>query len=260
MLWAGVLEWAFTSDNSGPAGNPLGPYMKQALIFLNGAPLSTRRMRTLGKNPSLILAADGGANLCHKLRTTPSLIIGDLDSISRSALNWARNHGVPVRRYPRNKDATDLELAARAALDAGCDEIALIAATGRRLDQELENLMLGLSPAMSKVRYAVMTERGGAVWMRGPCSERIMGRKGDVVSLLPFSHTVKGVRTTGLHWPLTNENLSLGKGRTLSNRLSASQALVEVASGILLLTYEARKPGCVVYAMRAPPRGHRLAR
>ena len=58
----------------------------------------------------------------------------------------------------------------------------------------------------------------------------------EIVSLLPVTGDVHGVRTEGLRWPLTAETLRLGDTRGVSNEPLATTATVSIEAGLLLVT------------------------
>ena len=65
----------------------------------------------------------------------------------------------------------------------------------------------------------------------------IHGTPGDLVSLLPWGGTVKGVTTSGLRWVLKDEDLYEYKTRGISNLLVAESASVSITSGLLLVIH-----------------------
>ena len=58
---------------------------------------------------------------------------------------------------------------------------------------------------------------------------------GTQVSLLPVGNEVAGVVTTGLEWPLSDENLLLAEGRGMSNRSLLENVSISIRSGVLLV-------------------------
>ena len=65
-------------------------------------------------------------------------------------------------------------------------------------------------------------------------SRRLVGRSGDVVSLLPVNGPAIGVSTTGLYFPLAGETLLAGSGRGVSNVLVGADAVISIDHGTLL--------------------------
>jgi len=71
-----------------------------------------------------VIAADSGAELGGRI----DLLVGDLDSISAETLAGIER----VERHPAKKDATDLELALRAALRLEPERILVVGGAGGR--------------------------------------------------------------------------------------------------------------------------------
>ncbi len=115
------------------------------LIFANGTLDHSPHLAGLLKQADLLIAADGGANHCAKLDITPDILLGDLDSINPAILATYENEEVAIHRFPRRKDATDLELALDLATEKGTRAIWLIGALGGRWDMSLANIMLAAS-------------------------------------------------------------------------------------------------------------------
>ena len=213
--------------------------MPRAILFANGEPPDPERMRALIRPEDILIAADGGARHAAHLGLTPSLIIGDFDSLSEAELAEFANAGSRLERHPPAKDETDLELALQAALQAGNRPILVLGAYGGRLDQSLG--VLSLLSAPECIAADVRAEDGltEAFFIRQ--QTEINGMPGDTVSLLPWGVPVTGVATVGLEYPLQAETLSPFRTRGISNRMTDSQARVSIASGLLLCIHTRQK-------------------
>jgi thiamine pyrophosphokinase len=55
------------------------------------------------------------------------------------------------------------------------------------------------------------------------------------VSLVPLPPYVKGITTTGLSYPLTDETFVFGIGRGISNEFAGEMATVSIKEGLLLV-------------------------
>ena len=148
----------------------------------------------------------------------------------RYAGRWRRT--APSCSSTRGADETDTELALRAALERGAEEIYLLGALGGRLDHSLANLLLLALPELEGVRVTILAGRQRALAVRGQAE--IRGRPGDLVSLVPIGGDAEGIWTTGLEYPLQGGTLRLGAARGISNVLTAPLATVRVERGILL--------------------------
>jgi thiamine pyrophosphokinase len=71
------------------------------------------------------------------------------------------------------------------------------------------------------------------------CRNRVQvhGRRGDLVSLIPWGGAVSGVRTTNLKWVLNKETLYPDKTRGISNEMTDTMASISIGSGLLLVVH-----------------------
>ncbi len=208
-------------------------FQKRIIIFANGELPNKEKSRALLREDDFIIAADGGTRHALALGLTLNLIIGDMDSLpvnfEPSALN------IELRRFPRDKNETDLELAIQHALTLCPQEIIILAALGGRLDQTLGNIAL-ISDLRSSACSLKLNDGLEEVFF---CFEhsQIHGTSGDTVSLIPWQGEVTGIVTTGLKWPLQNETLYPQKTRGISNEMTCEEAMVQVKSGLLLIVH-----------------------
>ena len=211
------------------------PSKSRTLIFANGQIPDLQAMHGLIQPGDWILAADGGSRHVLKMGLSPAAVIGDLDSLAPAKRELLRLSGAELIEYPRDKDATDLELALAYAAESGCTRIVVVGALGGRLDQTLGNLAL-----LSSARYAGLDLRlddglEEVFFIRTTAT--IDGRVGELVSLLPWGGPVAGVRTEGLRWPLQRETLFPEKTRGISNEMIRPQASVAIEQGLLLAVH-----------------------
>lgn len=203
-----------------------------ALIFANGELTHPEAVRELARNAKLIIAADGGLAHVQSLGLKPNLIVGDLDSVTPDQVRWAEEQGCEIRRFPVDKDETDLELALRAAEEWGCKNVIITAALGGRLDQTLSNIFLMNLPCLSEIELRI--DEGDQEVILILQSIEVTGKAGDTVSLLPLSPIVRGITTSGLKYPLIDESLVFFQSRGISNRMLSNSAKIQIQSGILL--------------------------
>jgi thiamine pyrophosphokinase len=202
------------------------------LIFANGDIPEVAWIRPYLNESAVVIAADGGSSHLLRLDHPPDVLIGDLDSLPQEAQAWREEDSVNVFVYPHNKNETDLELALLHAIFHYEDDIQIFGALGGRLDQSLANIMLLAHPALTGRRVELVTEYQRA-WLVLEHTE-IRGEVGDLISLIPVGGEVLVKETTGLRWPLSNEVLSVGPARGVSNEMIAAEATIRVASGTLL--------------------------
>ena len=209
--------------------------MSRTVIFVNGYVPDLERVRRLTRPGDTFLAADGGTRHALGIGITPSVIIGDLDSLTPDAQHSIERSGTRLIQHPRDKNETDFELALNYAVDAGFSEILIVAALGGRLDQTLGNLALLTDLRLSKLDIRLDDGVEEAFFTRGRC--QVSGMEGDIISLIPWGGEVTGVATEGLKWPLRSETLYPHKTRGLSNELLGEIASVSLRSGLLLVVH-----------------------
>jgi thiamine pyrophosphokinase len=205
-------------------------------VVVAGCVLVGELDRAAVENSDLLIAVDGGADALARIELTPSLLIGDLDSITPSALADLRSGGVEVHTLPTAKDETDTEAALRLAIERGATEITVFNALGGpRLDHLLENLLLLTAPWLASVRVTLVDGLHEAFLVGG--DSMVAGRAGDIVSLLPLTEVVEDVHTNGLLYPLRGEPLVQGATRGVSNVMTGEYARVTHGEGALLLIH-----------------------
>jgi thiamine pyrophosphokinase len=209
--------------------------MPRALIFVNGDLPELAALRRLLLADDFLIAADGGTRHILALGLTPSVLIGDLDSLSDENRRLLDQAGTKIHQSPRDKNETDLELALHFAVEAGYRQLKVVAALGGRLDQTLGNLALLTDPSLAGLDIRVDDGLQEAFFTRDGC--RLQGAPGDLISLVPWGGEVTGVTTTGLRWPLSGEVLWPYRTRGISNELLDETASVRIDAGLLLLVH-----------------------
>jgi thiamine pyrophosphokinase len=162
----------------------------------------------------------------------PSLLIGDLDSISEADLQSLTGRSITILKYPREKDETDLELALGWAVDHGFRSIRVAGALGGRLDQMLGNLFLLTWDRLEGLD--VRLDDGCEEVFLISRSAEVHGTAGDTISLIPLLGPATGITTEGLEYPLRGETLFPERTRGISNQMLNEQAIVSLESGCLL--------------------------
>lgn len=181
----------------------------------------------------LVIAADGGAAALLGEGRRPALVLGDLDSLDNTQLDALASMGVELRRFPRAKDETDLELALLHAVAIGATRIDVLGALGGRWDHTLANVMMLAMPELVGLRVRLLDECQQVYLARDQAV--LEGQRGDTLSLLPLTPTVHGVTTRGLLYPLEDATLHFERARGISNVLLEPPGLVSLREGLLLI-------------------------
>ena len=206
-----------------------------AVIIANSPNLDIAPYEAQIRAAGLLVAADGGALPLLRAGLAPSIAIGDMDSIGEDGLAELAARAVELRRYPREKDETDLELALLHAAAAGANEIDVLGALGGRWDHTLANVALLALPELRGRRVRLLADGQTLFAVRDAAA--IEGRRGDTVSLIPLAGAARGVTTAGLLYPLQDATLSFERARGVSNVLIEPPGRVSLREGLLLVVH-----------------------
>ena len=222
--------------------------MATALVFTGGDPppfglaahLPPSLPGTAPDLPSsdlLVIAADSGLEHAHALGYRVEVVIGDLDSVDPRALDAAVAAGATVEAHPREKDATDLELALDAVIarriERGITRLTVVGGGGGRLDHHLANLLVMASERCAALTLDAWLAPAHVMVVRDQVE--LQARVGALCSLLPVHGPAIGVTTSGLRYALDESTLAPGSTRGVSNELLDSTARVTLRSGTLLV-------------------------
>lgn len=207
----------------------------RVLIVANAPIAPDRRLPACAQHTDYIIAADGGAHPLIDAGITPHVLIGDLDSLAPAHIAQLTKQGTEIRRYPRDKDETDLELALQAAVTYGASHIDLFCVLGGRWDHTFATIAMLTLPMLAHCRVHIYAEQQTLCIVRDHM--QLPGEVGDVLSLLPLTPVVTGITTTGLEYPLHDATLRFEHSRGVSNVITATPATVTLTDGILLIVH-----------------------
>jgi thiamine pyrophosphokinase len=182
-----------------------------------------------------IFAADGGARHCLALGIKPDMIIGDFDSLTYDEIASLKAQGVEFSHFPTDKDETDLELALNHALNLGANQVTLYGLLGGRWDMSLANLMLLGSPQYTEISFRVFSSNTEAYILRSGETLELLGKPGDIVSVIPLANAINGLTYNGLQWPLEDATLPFSSPRGVSNTLVSTKARIQLELGLMLV-------------------------
>ncbi len=203
----------------------------RVLVFAGGERCTAAQVADLPRD-ALVIAADSGAEHAVALGWPVHLLVGDLDSIPSVLVGQLEASGTVVERHPEAKDRTDLALAIDAAVGQGAAMITVVGGHGGRLDHLVANVALLASPAYAAVQLDARLGPARLTVVRG--HRELMGRPGDLVSLLALGGPALGVTTAGLLFPLQDATLGFGESMGVSNELTAAVAEVDVREGVVV--------------------------
>lgn len=182
-----------------------------------------------------IIAADSGADTALKLGIYPAVVLGDMDSISAKTKKILEKKKTTFIRVPEEKDETDTQLAIDYAHKHNATEVTILGAVaGDRFDHIIANLFLAAT-AHIPIRFI---QKNQCIWVaKGPNTLCILGKKNDLLSLMPLVSDVHGITTKNLFYPLRRESLFFGLPRGVSNVFTKESAEISFTEGTLLFIH-----------------------
>lgn len=181
------------------------------------------------------IGADDGCNRLIELDIVLDLAVGDFDSVNEQQYNKIQQYAGQVKRYPVEKDYTDLELAIEYAISCKPLEIYLFGVTGGRMDHTLANLQQ-LKRIDSHNIQAIIIDNQNMIQLFNPGIHDIeTNRYYPYISFIAFSEKVVGLSLQDFYYPLTNYALSWGSTRCLSNKLLSKKGTFSFDRGILIM-------------------------
>lgn len=199
----------------------------KTLILCNGQPPTPQLFAECREWADFFIAADGGGNIAHNFDSLPDIVIGDLDSFEQP-----ETPSYEIAFDP-DQETNDLEKALNRALNEGADDVVVLGAIGKRLDQTLKNLSV-LKQFNDKFESLLYKDNfGDTLLLPNFFSKEI--ETGTLISLFPLSGKVTGIKTEGLKYPLNNEKLLNGVRDGSSNRVISSPVKISYEEGDLLM-------------------------
>ena len=188
----------------------------------------------------LVIAADGGFDYLEEIGLRADYVLGDFDSII------SYDQPSDAIRYPREKDDTDMMLAAKLGLEKGYREFVIYGGLGGRIDHTLANIQLlvylskqGATGILYGAETAVRAVSGGSIVLGKDSSYNIAG---NTISVFALDRHCHNVTITGLKWELTGADLYNSDPKGISNEFTGKRAVVSVTKGSLAVIYKIPTP------------------
>lgn len=182
------------------------------------------------KGDDLVIAADGGWNNAKALGESPTVLMGDFDSLGEPKVP----QGVEVIRVPAEKDLTDTQLAVEYALQKGVRDIVIVGGLSGRLDHTLSNLAILEHLEALRVHCLITDGCNRARFIRNN-STLIPRGAYTYLSLIAADPVVKGVEIDGVKYPLKKAKLKRSNQYAISNELTGNCAFIAVRKGGLYI-------------------------
>jgi thiamine pyrophosphokinase len=204
--------------------------MQRCFIFAAGTYYGLHERPNAG---DLVIAADAGYRICQREGITPDLLLGDFDSMEEPA-------DFPnIRRVPVEKDDTDTMLAAREAVQQGCEAVFLYGGTGgRRTDHTLANLQTLIWLRENGARGFLYDDAFVYTAIKNESFTVKKTVEWGLLSAFCFGSDAWGIDETGVQYPLRDAVLSSGFPLGVSNHILEDTACVTVREGTLIVGWQ----------------------
>ncbi len=216
------------------------PYYQvmRVVIFTGGVLRDGRFVQAALKRADLVMAADSGGRAALEFGVTPSVILGDFDSLDAASKATLKQSNCEFISYANEKDLTDTELTVQYAIEQKATHITVLGGVeGDRLDHIMANIFFMLA-APVPIKF---TNGLSQAWVEtGPATVSIAGQRDDLLSLIPLTPRVTNVVTNQLKYHLDGATLQQNYTRPItavSNVLTKSGASVTFSEGALLLVH-----------------------
>ena len=177
----------------------------------------------------IIIAADGGYDSLLAHGYTPSVLIGDFDSIISDI-----PEGIRTVKHPKEKDETDMFLAYFEGVKLGYCEFVMLGATGGRLDHTYANLSLLLYAKEHGHNVSIIDEKTKIICLKNE-SVALSGNSGATLSVFAFGANANGVTLKGTKYEVEGTTLTPAFPLGVSNEFTDATAYVSVTDGALLV-------------------------
>jgi thiamine pyrophosphokinase len=208
--------------------------MSQVVVVVGGGALSPRALTDVLPTATII-AADSGLDHAVAAGLRPTVLVGDLDSISAHGKMWAYAHELEIDQHPVDKSATDTELALIRAAATDATDLLIFGARGDRFDHALGTIAALGNPALDRFEtIQLLLDDTDIHVIHSQHSVTLDLPQNSSFSLLALHGPCRGVEVTGARWPLSDATLESSSTRGISNE-STAILYVAVADGILTL-------------------------
>ncbi len=201
--------------------------MERCIIFSGGKP-EMCLPEGLDVKDAFVIAADKGYKCCKKLGIAPDLTIGDFDS-----LGYIPQECEHIK-YPKEKDDTDLMLAAKEAVCRGYSDITILCALGSRADHLFANIQT-LAFIRSEGAWGRILSAYEEITLLTPGDYTFKKREGFSLSVFAYSDLVEGLTLRGVKYPTNDIQLSSLFPLGVSNEIVSDTAEVCFEKGLLLV-------------------------
>ncbi len=204
--------------------------MKNVLISIGGDCNSDISNHNLSFEQ--IIAVDSGIKHIYNLSLEPSILVGDLDSISKEDYRKVMETNINIESYQEDKDYTDFELSLNKIVNPHDKNIFIIGGEGGDIDHMLSVFFI----ISNKEFYQNITwlyDKQSILFRNNISLQRDTNMN---FSLIPLSD-LKSLYIKGAKWELNNKNVEMGHSLTLRNQTEGDLLQIYCEEGRFAFIY-----------------------
>lgn len=182
-----------------------------------------------------IIAADGAADYLHRANIIPNYIVGDMDSINPSTLQFFFERTNLFQLS--DQETNDFEKAVLFALSLNLNNLLIVGINGGLYEHSLNNW--SVLAKLSRITNLCVLDDNRYAFSISKSTE-INLSKGEIVSIIP--QTKVKLITKNLKWNLDSEVLEIGEREGARNIAISDNIVLEVVEGEALIFVDSRFP------------------
>jgi thiamine pyrophosphokinase len=205
-------------------------------VIISASPdTNVEEIKTLCNSDDFIVCADSGYSYAKQAGVTPSLIIGDFDSLKDEL-----PENIEIVRLNTHKDDTDTAHCVMECIRRGYRDFLLLGSIGGRTDHTFANI--STLAFLSEYHYkGVARNNGEEIRILNEGVYDMSGNKGLTFSVFPYGCEDVNVTYKGAEYPLDNYTLTYNVSRGISNVFIDDSAEITINNGrAILLIYHKR--------------------
>lgn len=205
----------------------------KGLIISSGYINNYSLLKKLVEEHDYIVCADGGVDHIISIKEIPSVVIGDLDSISEEGMKYIDRNNIKTIKHPVMKDKTDTELALVYLIKQGINDITLTGVTGSRMDHTMSNIFLLRNLNKNNI-VAKIIDDNNVIYFANK-SIKIKKKKDTNISIIPITSDGITVTLIGFLYPLNKKFIDYGSTLGISNEIVEDYGNVIIHKGEALV-------------------------
>ena len=204
--------------------------MKNVLISLSGKCSTNHNLKIIEFTD--IVGVDGGTQHLIERSITPTVVLGDLDSIEPDLLKKIKSMNIKFISYESDKDKTDFELSLDNIEKPNEKNIFLIGGEEGEVDH-----LFSIFSLVTNFEYAenlTWFYQEKTILFRKNITIQI--EKGSNFSIIPITD-LKSLNILGAEWELNQEDIKAGSSKTLRNLSKSETVSINCEDGLFSLIY-----------------------